>query len=81
MSIQKVVKACASFGSAHGNHLLHLCFDNITEYDQDVVFDKNAIFSVFCSKCCFFFIYEFYLHSSVDFKKKKLEARIKQIFF
>ncbi len=26
-----------------GRHLLHLCFDNITEYDPDVVFDKNAI--------------------------------------
>ncbi len=25
-----------------GRHLLHLCFDNITEYDPDVVFDKNA---------------------------------------
>ncbi len=24
------------------------CFDNITEYDPDVVFDKNAIFSAFC---------------------------------
>ncbi len=34
-------------------HLLRLCFDNITEYDPDVVFDKNAIFSAFCSKCCF----------------------------
>ncbi len=27
------------------------------------------------------FFYEFYLHSSVDLKKKMLEARIKQIFF
>ncbi len=55
MWIQEEVKACASFGSADGNHLLHLCFDNITEYDPDVVFDKNAIFSAFCLKCCFFF--------------------------
>ncbi len=76
MLIQKVVKACASFRGADGRHLLHLCCDNITEYDPDVVFDKNAIFSAFCSKCCFF--YETYLHSNVD-KKRKLEVRIKQI--
>ncbi len=57
-------------------HLLHLCFDNITEYYPDVVFDKNAIFSAFCSKCCFF--NETYLHSSVD-KKTMLGARIKLI--
>ncbi len=37
-----------------GRHLLHLCFDNITEYDPDVVLDKKAIFSAFCWKCCFF---------------------------
>ncbi len=24
-------------------NLLHLCFDNSTEYDPDVVFDKNKI--------------------------------------
>ncbi len=48
MSIQKVVKACARFGSTDGSHLLHLCFD-ITEYDPDVLFNKNAIFSAFCS--------------------------------
>ncbi len=55
MSIQKAVKASASFGSTDGSHQLHLCFDNIrpTEYDPDVVFDKNSIFSAFCSKCCF----------------------------
>ncbi len=34
MSIQKVVQACASFGSTDGSHLVHLCFDNITEYDK-----------------------------------------------
>ncbi len=27
--------------------LLHICFDHCTEYDSDVVFDKNAIFSAF----------------------------------
>ncbi len=43
MSIQEVVKACASFRGADGRHLLHLCFDNGTEYDTDVIFDKNAI--------------------------------------
>ncbi len=40
MSIQKVVKARASFWSTDGRHLLHLCFYNITEYDSDV-FDNN----------------------------------------
>ncbi len=54
MSIQEVVKDCAGFGSTDGSHLLHLCFD-LTEYDPDVVFYKNAIFSAFCSKCCFFY--------------------------
>ncbi len=24
---------------------MHLCFDHITEYDPDLVFDKHAIFS------------------------------------
>ncbi len=43
MSIQKVVKACEAV------NLLHLCFDNITEYDPDL--QKNSIFSAFCSKC------------------------------
>ncbi len=38
MSIQEVVKECASFGNADGSHLLHLCFDNRTEYDPDVLF-------------------------------------------
>ncbi len=33
MSIQKVIKACASFGSTDGGNPLHLCFDNITEYE------------------------------------------------
>ncbi len=42
MSIQKAVKASASFGSTDGSHQLHLCFDNIrpTEYDPDVVFSQ-----------------------------------------
>ncbi len=59
--------------------LLHICFDHCTEYDSDLVFDKNAIFSAFCSKC-FFFFNETYLHSSVD-KKRMPEARIKLMFF
>ncbi len=29
---------------ADGSHLLHRCFDNSTEYDTDVIFDKNTIF-------------------------------------
>ncbi len=29
------------------DNLLHICFDNITEYDPDVVFDKNAFCSMF----------------------------------
>ncbi len=41
MSIQEVVKDCASFRSADWGHLLHLCFDLHTEYDPDRVFDKN----------------------------------------
>ncbi len=32
-----------------GSHPLHLCFDYSTEYDPDVVFDKNA----FCSMLLF----------------------------
>ncbi len=42
------------------------------EYDPDVVFDKNVIFSAFCSKC--FFFNETYLHSSVD-KKQCLKLK------
>ncbi len=45
MSIQEVVNACASFGSADGSHLLHLCFENIIEHDPDIVFDTNLILS------------------------------------
>ncbi len=66
MSIQEVVKDCASFGSADGSHLLHLCFNNISKYDPDVVFDKNAIFSAFCLK---FFMNPTYIQ--VLIKKKK----------
>ncbi len=47
----------------NGSNLLHIGFDNITEYDPDVLFDKKYDF---CSKCCFF--YEIYLHSSVNKK-------------
>ncbi len=43
MSIQKVVKDLCKLWDTDGSHLLHLCFDNITEYDPDVVFDKNEI--------------------------------------
>ncbi len=51
MLIQEVVKACASFVSTDGSHLLHLCFDNITEYDPDVVFDKKLDFLSFAFLC------------------------------
>ncbi len=54
MSIQEVVKACASFRSADGSNLLHLCFDNSTEYDPDVVFDKNVISQLFAQNVAFF---------------------------
>ncbi len=40
LPIQKLLKAC----DADASHVLHLCFDNITEYDPDLVFDKNLIF-------------------------------------
>ncbi len=70
MWIQKVLKACEAL-RYWWKHLLRLCFDNITEYDSDVVFDKNAIFLAFCSKCCFF--------SETMKKKTMLEARIKLI--
>ncbi len=41
MAIREVVKDCASFKSANGSDLLHICFDNNTEYDPAVVFDKK----------------------------------------
>ncbi len=64
-----------------GSHLLHLCFDNITEYDPDVVFDKKCDFLSFLLKMLLFLFYETYLHSSVDKKKKTMfKARIKGIF-
>ncbi len=47
-------KGMCKIWDTDGSHLQHLCFDNITEYDPDVVFDKNVIFTAFCSKCCFF---------------------------
>ena len=52
--IQEVVYVCASFGGVDGSDLLDLCFDNRTEYYPDVVFDKNLIFSPFCSKLYIF---------------------------
>ncbi len=65
MSIQKVVKACASFGSTDGSHLLHLCFDN-TEYDPDVVVDKCDFLSFLLKMLLF--LNGTYLYSSVDKK-------------
>ncbi len=54
MPIQEVVKDCASFGGADRSDLLYIFFDYCTGCDADLVFDENAIFSAFCSKCCFF---------------------------
>ncbi len=62
MSIQEAVKDCASFGSADGNHLLHLCSDHFTEYDPGVVF----IFYLFFFAQNFAFLWNLYLYSSVD---------------
>ncbi len=73
-SIQEVVKDCVSFGSADKSHLLHLCFENITEYGPDVLLDKNAIFSAFS-----FFMKPAYIQ--VLIKKTMLEARILYFFF
>ncbi len=59
---------------ADGSHLLHRCFDKSTEYDTDVIFDKNTIFSVFCSKCSFFM-----KPNCIQVLIKMLKARIKLI--
>ncbi len=53
MSIQEMLKACASFGSADGSHLLHLCFENLTEYDPDVVFNKKSNPQLFTQNLAF----------------------------
>ncbi len=75
-SIQEVVKDCVSFGSADESHLLHLCFENITEYGPDVLLDKNAIFSDFS-----FFMKPAYIQVQVLIKKTMLEARIHLFIF
>ncbi len=54
MSIQKMVKACACFGSTDASDLLYLCFDNITEYDPDVVFETKSDFLSFSLKMLLF---------------------------
>ncbi len=61
MSIQEVIKDCASFGGVDWSNLLHLCFDHHTEYDPDVVFDKKKDFLSFLLKI----------------EKRMLEARMK----
>ncbi len=63
-----------SFG-VFGSDRLHLCFDRSSESDPDVVFNKNTIFSVFCSKCLFIYLFVWNPHSSVDKRKEciKLE--------
>ncbi len=37
-----------------GSDVLNFNFYHYTEYDPDVVFYENTIFSAFCAKCCFF---------------------------
>ncbi len=48
-------KGLCKLWDTDGSNLLHICFDNITEYDPDVVFDKNAIFLCFLLKMLLFF--------------------------
>ncbi len=43
--LQSKMSIMCKLWETDGSHLLYLCFDNITEYDPDVVFDKNAVFS------------------------------------
>ncbi len=47
MSIQKVVKAREAV------NLLHLCFDDITEYDPDLI--KNRFSQLFAQNVAFFY--------------------------
>ncbi len=77
MSIQKVVKACASFWSTDGSHLLHICFENITEYYPDAVFDKKMKFSQLFAQDVAFFMKPAYIQVLI---KTMPEAKIKQIF-
>ncbi len=53
-----------------GSHLLHLCFENITEYDPDVVFDDNAVFffSFFFFHFFLFFFFFFFFFLYTTFK-------------
>ncbi len=64
------VKGLCKLWDTDGRHLLHLCFDYCTEYDPDVVFDKNEIFSAFCSKCCFFLMKPTYIQVLIKKIKK-----------
>ncbi len=77
MSIQKVVKACASFGSTDGSHLLHICFENITEYYPDAVFDKKMKFSQLFAQDVAFLMKPAYIQVLI---KTMPEAKIKLIF-
>jgi len=47
-NVSEIQKVCKLWDT-DGSHPLHLCFDYSTEYDPDVVFDKNA----FCSMLLF----------------------------
>ncbi len=62
------VKGLCKLWDTDGSHLLHLCFDNITEYDPYVVFYKKCDLS-FLLKIDFFFC-ETCIHSSVDKKNR-----------
>ncbi len=67
------VKGLCKLWDTDGSHLLHLCFDNITEYDPYVVFYKKCDLS-FLLKIDFFFVRLAYIQ--VLIKKIDLEARI-----
>ncbi len=66
MWIQKGLKACASFEML----MDAIYFDNITEYDPDVVFYKNLVFAQFSF---FFFFKPTYIEVLI---KTMFEARI-----
>ncbi len=54
---------------------LHLCFDQLTKYNPDVVFDKNDFLSFLLKMLVFMQ----FTYIQVLIKKKNNEARVKQI--
>ncbi len=49
-----MVKDCASFRGDDGSHLQHICFDNSTEYDPEVAFDKHLFSQPFAPNVAFY---------------------------